>query len=162
MGLPTPPEPTNPSSAEDRGWRTNLETPRGATAATTGLDYTIQAYRERRQYDAAGATVGEPELGNIPATVDDGGKPVHVDFSLPALLGDVGKARDINVPASDYGPAFSFKLSQIGLAIQLALNEVCGDNKENRKLYQQLLAEQITQEEYDAAIADLIVTSPLE
>lgn len=162
MGLPTPPTPTNPTSAEDRAWRTNLETPRGVDEATNGADYTVQTYRERRQYDADGHTIGEPVRENIPATAADGGKPPFVDFSMVALMGDVGKGRDITIPATPYGPALTFKLAQIGLIIQEALNSVCEDNRENRKLYQQLLAGTIDQAQYDAAVALLVATSPIE
>lgn len=162
MGLPTPPTPTNPTSAEDRAWRTNLETPRGVDEATNGADYTVQTYRERRQYDADGHTIGEPVLEDIAPTEADGGKPAHVSFSMFALMGDVGKNRDVNIPATPYGPAVTFKLAQIGMIIQAALNAVCEDNKENRKLYQQLLAGTITQQEYDDAVALLVATSPVE
>jgi len=162
MGIPAPPQPTNPTSAEDRAWRTNLETPRGVDDATNGADYTIQTFRERRQYDADGVTLGEPETGDIRPTTTDGGKPPRVSFNFTALLGDVGLNREITIPASPFGPAVTFRLAQMGLIIQEALNSVCEDNKQNRMLFQQLIAGEITQQEYDDAVALLIQTDPIQ
>ena len=154
MAAPVPPTPVTPVSAEDRTWRVELFTDKGT-------DYPVALHRERRQYDADGKDVVPPETGNIAPSTTDGGKPKTVTFPISAIMGAVGQARSITVSASPFGPEVSFPLSKIGEIIIAAVEAVAADNKEQRKLYAQLLAEEITQEQYETAIADLIQTEPL-
>jgi hypothetical protein len=73
----------------------------------------------------------------------------------------VGLGRDIVVPASPTGPEVTFKLARIAEIIVAAVESVAADNCENRKLKMQLDAGQITQQEYDDAVALLVQTTPL-
>lgn len=154
MAAPVPPTPVTPTSAEDRTWRVELFTDKGT-------DYPVALHRERRQYDADGKDVVPPETGNIAPTTTDGGKPKTVNFPISAIIGAEGQAKSVTVPASPFGPEVTFPLSKIGEIIIAAVEAVAADNKEQRKLYAQLLAEEIDEAQYAAAIANLVKTEPL-
>ncbi len=151
MSKPVNPTPVNPTKAEDRTWRLEMLT-------DYRTDYAVNAYRERIEMDNDGNPLIPARKENIDAGTSDGGKPTAVSFKISDVLGVVGQGRDITVPASEYGAEVTFKLSKIGEIIVAALESVAADNAENRKLYRQLQAGQITQEEYDTAVALLIQT----
>lgn len=154
MSRPITPTPINPDYAEDRTWRVELFT-------EYNTPYPITVHRERIQTNSDGDLLMDPIREDIDPTTTDGGKPDSFSLELPDLQGTVGLGRDITVPASPYGEEVTFKLSKIAEIIIAAIESVADDNCENRKLYQQLLNEEITQEQYDNAVALLIKTSPI-
>lgn len=156
MGASVPVTPINPASAEDRTWRVTLFTDHPVVHPgedPAAEDYVLNFNRERREYDADGKDVVEPVKEEIEATETDGGKPCCVSLMATALEGATGIARVLTSP-----DGVEFTLAQVRGIIVTAIESIAADNKQNRMLKAQLDAGSITQEQYDIAIADLIVT----
>ena len=148
----------------DRTWNQEVLTEYGDVAA-----YRLRIWRERLGFaDAEETQVVYRERGNIPATKGgDGvyrpGKPERLEVMLIAAAGPVGEARDLKAATQvfdpEFDPAVSMVLPDYTNISRAAIELVCADRNAKRVLDLKLVNADITQEDYDAQVALLLVTT---